>query len=356
MVDHADNPDEGDAGTDAAESDQAVAAEDDAAAEPELEQADNSTPAAEPVIIRQGGFVPMVLGGLVAAAIGFGLARFVLPETGADPAVVVDIQRKVEGQTGAVTKLSERVETLELGSDLSALEAARDDVQATIAGLADRLAGLESELAEIRNLPRGDGASGAALAAYEQELSDLRTTVEAMTERSAVLEENARAAAQATLQRAALTRIMTALDAGVAFESAVADLAGLGVAVPEVLQQAAATGVPSLTALQESFPDAARAALAASRDAGAEAESGGLTSFLRSQLGARSLVPREGNDPDAVLSRVEAAAREGRMSDALAEIEALPEEGRAELAEWVSQVQSRQEAVSAAHELSAALN
>ena len=81
-----------------------------------------------------------------------------------------------------------------------------------------------------------------------------------------------------------------------------------------------------------------------------------MTSFLRSQLGARSLVPREGNDPDAVLSRVEAAAREGRMSDALAEVEALPEEGRAELAEWVSQVQSRQEAVSAAHELSAALN
>lgn len=320
-------------------------------------------PPAEPVVIRQGGFVPMVLGGLVAAAIGFGLARFVLPETGADMATITDLQRKIDGQTGALSGLTERVEALELGGDTGGLEAAQSDNQAAIAGLADRLAALESELSDttsqlsgLASQPSGEGASTAALAAQQQELNDLRTAVDAMTEHSAVLEENAKAAAQATLQRAAMTRIMTALDAGVAFDSAVADLEGLGVTVPDALAQSAANGVASLTTLQESFPDAGRTALAVSREAAGDAEGAGFTSFLRTQLGARSLEPREGSDPDAVLSRVEAAVRDGRLSDALAEIEALPQEGRAELADWAAQIKSRQEAVSAAQDLSAKLN
>ncbi len=313
-------------------------------------------PAPEPVVIRQGGFVPMVLGGLVAAAIGFGLARFVLPEPGADPAIMADLERKIDDQTALLSDLTSRAEALELRSDVSGLEDAQSDNQAAIAGLADRLSDLETRMTALANQPAGDAPSGAALAVQQQELNDLRAAVDAMTEHSAVLEENAQAAAQATLQRAALTRIMTALDAGVGFDAAVADLEGLGVTVPVALAQSAATGVASLTTLQESFPEAARAALAVSRDAAGDAEGGGFTAFLRSQLGARSLEPREGSDPDAVLSRVEAAVREGRLADALAEIEALPEEGRAELADWAAQVANRRDAVSAAQDLSAKLN
>lgn len=319
------------------------------------EAAPPPVPAAEPVIIRQGGFVPMVLGGLVAAAIGFGIARFVLPETGTD--ITNDLQRKIEGQTGVVSKLNERVEAL------AGLEAALSDNQAAISAVSDRLATLEAQLSEataqlsgLADQPVGTGASSAELAAQQRELNDLRSAVDAMTEHSATLEKNAQAAAQATLQRAALTRVMTALDAGVSFDSAVADLEGLGVTVPDALAQSASSGVASLATIQESFPDAARVALAVSREAAGDTGETGFTAFLRTQLGARSLEPREGNDPDAVLSRVEAAARDGRLSDALAEIEALPEDGRAELAAWAAQVKTRQEAVSAAQELSAKLN
>ena len=66
--------------------------------------------------------------------------------------------------------------------------------------------------------------------------------------------------------------------------------------------------------------------------------------------------PREGNDPDAVLSRAEAALREGRLTDALAELEALPEEGRAELSDWAGQAANRLAAVNAAQSLSETLN
>ena len=320
------------------------------------EDAPAPRPAPEPVVIRQGGFVPMVLGGLVAAAIGFGVARFVLPEPGADQALITELQRKIDEQTALLSDLTSRAEALELGGDLSGLEDAQSDNQAAIAGLADRMTELEARLSDLASQPAGDGASGAALAAQRQELDNLRAAVDAMTEHSAILEENAQAAAQATLQRAALTRVMTALDAGTGYDAALADLEGLGVAVPDALAQPASGGVASLTALQESFPDAARAALSASRDAAGDTEGSGFGAFLRTQLGARSLEPREGSDPDAVLSRVEAAVREGRLADALAEIEALPEEGRAELAGWTAQVQSRKDAVSAAQELSAKLN
>ena len=52
---------------------------------------------------------------------------------------------------------------------------------------------------------------------------------------------------------------------------------------------------------------------------------GGLGAFLQNQLGGRSVVPREGDDPDAVLSRVGAAVEAGDLSTALTEIESLPE-------------------------------
>lgn len=328
-----------------------------ATAAPAPEEPVNLPPAVtpDPVVIRKGGFVPMVLGGLVAGAIGFGVAHYVLPGTGADPEAFAALQRAQADQADVDSQLAERVEQLETGADLDDLKAGQSDNLSAISALADRLSDLETRLGEIETRPAGEGPSGAAIAAYERELSDLKAAVGAMQDNAKLLEENAQAAAQATLQRAALTRIMTALDTGAGFDSALTDLESLGVDVPETLRQASG-GIPSLTDLQEEFPDLARAALSASREATRDADGGGFSSFLRNQLGARSLAPREGNDPDAVLSRAEAAAREGRLTDALAELEALPDEGRAALAGWASHVSQRLEAVAAAQELGDQLN
>jgi hypothetical protein len=70
----------------------------------------------------------------------------------------------------------------------------------------------------------------------------------------------------------------------------------------------------------------------------------------------RSLLPREGDDPDAVLSRVEAAVGDGRLSDALAEIELLPDVAKDKLSDWAAQVTRRKEAVAAAEALADTLN
>ncbi len=313
----------------------------------------------EPVIIRKGGFVPMVLGGIVAAVIGFGASQLLMPQSGVDPAALAEFERKLAAQATTITELTERIEVAETagsGGDLGDIESTLSDNLAAISGLADRLFAVESQLTDIASQPVGDGDQGAALVAYERQLKELQAAVSAISDNAQQMEENAQVAAKATLQRAALTRIQTALDAGVGFETALADLENLGADIPSPLKQSAASGVASLSDLQAGFPDAARSALAVSRTETEVEDQGGLTSFLRSQLGARSLQPREGNDPDAILSRAEAAARQGRLNDALAEIELLPEAGRAELSDWSGQVARRLDAVAAAQELGEKLN
>ena len=120
------------------------------------------------------------------------------------------------------------------------------------------------------------------------------------------------------------------------------------VEVPAALSDVAADGVAQLSTLQAEIPDAARAALAAAR---ATETDGGLGGFLKRQLGARSVAPREGDDPHAVLSRLEAAVREGRLDAALAEAEALPSEAQAAMQDWIDAAQARVDAQSATEAL-----
>ncbi len=109
--------------------------------------------------------------------------------------------------------------------------------------------------------------------------------------------------------------------------------------------------------IRDSFPPAARQALSDSRSEGASGEVvGGFGSFLREQLNVRSVAPREGDDADAILSRAEAALREGQLQAALTEVAALPELAAAPLAGWVNQAQARADALTAANEISSSLN
>jgi hypothetical protein len=155
--------------------------------------------------------------------------------------------------------------------------------------------------------------------------------------------------------RAAVLRLQAAIDAGGPLDAALADLAAAGVAVPPALAERAA-GVPTLAMLQAAFPEAARAALAASATVPPEGGLGErLIAFLRAQTGARSLTPREGDDPDAVLSRAEAALRAGDLAAVLAALDALPETAKPALAAWRAQAEARAAAVAAAADLAATL-
>src|SRR5690606_5387529 len=130
------------------------------------------------------------------------------------------------------------------------------------------------------------------------------------------------------------------------FSGALADLSGIE--VPQTLTSLAEAGVPSRKLLEDGFPPAARAALDASRRADmGDGWTERLGSLFQATTGVRSLSPREGTDPDAVLSRAEAAVGTGDLAQALAELQGLPPEGLAEMADWSALAQQRLDALEA---------
>ena len=127
---------------------------------------------------------------------------------------------------------------------------------------------------------------------------------------------------------------------------------------PNRLFAACATWLQTLAALTEDYPPAAREALSEARRLESDAETGTqrFATFLADQIGARSVTPRAGDAPDAILSRAEAALRDGDLQQALTELEALPDEAKAPLSDWMARAQTRVAAVSAADGLAQELN
>jgi hypothetical protein len=154
------------------------------------------------------------------------------------------------------------------------------------------------------------------------------------------------------MAQSGLDSLRAALETGVPYPDAVARLSAAGVTVPEALAAAAPTGIATIEALQESFPEAARGALrVALQDAPAESTVDRLGNFLRAQTGARSTVPRAGDDPDAILSRVGAAIEAGDIDAALLEVDALPAPAQAAMADWLAAARARLAARDALPEL-----
>lgn len=342
----------------------------------------------------QGGFVGVVVGGIIAAAIGYGVAVYA-PLGGAS-----DLKGQMTALKAENASLSERIAAVEatpapatldpaLEARVVALETAPAPapaepvdlvpLQGLIADIDDRLTALDGRLTAIENRPPSEGGAAtspameATVEALRQEVESLKgagdaatANIEAMAaeaqarlteaeQRAAQMRAEAEQTAQKAMARAGLGRIQAALESGAPFESALADLGGIE--VPAILRDAAAEGITSRADLVEAFPAAARAALEASLRANTgDTWSERLGSFLQSTTGARSLTPREGNDPDAILSRAEAALRADDLDAAMTEIGALPPEGQAAMADWVALATARQDAAKAVADLSSAID
>ena len=329
-----------------------------AAAMPEAPAAEDLQPeiplatalaAPEPPARRSGVLGPL-LGGALAALGGFGLSHFnvfdlAAPDTSAEVAALgqrldATLEELDQGLRQRIDGLADRVAALEAAPELD------------LSGLA----ALDQRLQAIEALPAGDGASTAAIAAQlaelERRIAALPTDAAGSAQiddalarlTAAEAEAEARAAeaaalAEATAQARALEVLATAVASGARFESELA-----AVADPD-LQAALAphlAGVASQAQLQADFPEAARAVLQLARAADTEAGWGTrLLDFLGAQTGARSLTPREGTDPDAILSRAEFALTEGRLPDALGELQALDPAIRAPLEPWIAAAGAR---------------
>ena len=283
-----------------------------------------------------------------------------------------DLSGRVESLAGEVEDLSgeiaplgdipERVETLSgdvegLSGSLQPLSDLPGRVE-TLAGEVETLRGeaqsgrdaLSQEIADLRQSAQSDRE------ALRGEVEALRSTAEGQQARleDEVAQARAEADAEATQARAqaTLARMSAAIEAGTPYDAELTELLGfVDTPVPATLLNEARAGVPSLPQLRETFPARAREALLAAPTAGG----GRVEGFFRRQLGVRSLEAREGDDVDAILSRAEATLAEGDLEATLAELEALPEEARAPLQEWIASAEDRVIIRDAATELASQL-
>lgn len=303
---------------------------------------------------RRSGFLGPVIGGAILGLSGFAIAHFDLfgygaPDRSAEMATLIErLDATLVAQASALTEA--KSELSRIADRIAALEAASPPEMPDLSPLAD----LDSRLDAIETLAPGGDASTAALAAKLSELekrlaiipaagetqglqAELEAALARLTAAETEAQDRAKAAEAATVLAArgqALDALSAAVAKGRPFTAELAELADP--ALTTALGGMADTGVPSLETLQADFPEAAREALRLARATDTGAGWGArLVDFLAAQTGARSVAPREGDDPDAVLSRAEFALSEGRVPDALAELLALDAAIRAPLDPWI---------------------
>jgi hypothetical protein len=356
---------------------------------------DNVISEPEPVAVaadpKPRGGLPLLLGGAVAAGLGYGVSYLTPDGWPIQSGVATETAVALEDQSSRIAAVEESVATVstavETAAGVDAVSAVEtnlgeisgnlDTLGDTLTGLTDRLTELEDKVATLELRPSPVGTDPAALdeeiKSFRSELSGAIASAEAEIAevRAAATEATAAAAAAAAekqaeaerqervaLARAALVDVEAALESGEPMTEALSAFAEAAeTEVPPALADVADEGVPALGALKSAFSADARSALAVSLREGADdSTSGKLSTFLRVQTGARSLTPREGDDPDAVLSRAEAAVAGNDLETAITEIASLPEAGQSAMADWVSAAETRVAAVAAAAELANSLN
>ncbi len=338
----------------------------------------------------KSGFVPLLLGGVLSGAIGFGAASYYFLNRPSEVEQnLAKVQETLQSQQAALKDVSAlagglpdalaqvKTETGDMVASLATISNNKDEELATtLSDISARLQDIDTRLIALEKRPVAEnGMTSEAAAAYERELQNMRdllavqkadieklaaeatARIEGVAQQAAQAEKTAEETARATVIKVAVSQLQSALDNGGAFEATIANLETAGTKVPPVLKDSAKGGVPTLLDLQESYPAAARAALAASVKATTgEGVGDRIGAFFRAQVGARSLEPREGDDPDAVLSRAEAALGKGDIANTIALIGTLPEQGQAAMAEWVKQAETRLQAVQAVGALADSLN
>ena len=311
----------------------------------------------------RGGLAATLLGGALCVVVGYGAAQFVKPDgwpfpganteeletrLGALEAASVvtpaELDQSLEEARNELTQAFEdQLAAIDLGAATAPLAQRIDDLSDSFARLDARLTSLEARpVAEAVVSPE-------ATAAYEKQLAEMRSLLDSEVARLQAAKDEAEANTARASAAVALETLQQAVLSGGSFEM---ELRAVDLSVPEALQAVASDGIPSAAALEDSFPDAARAALKATAEAAyAAGEASWIDTVMRTHIGLRSTSPKEGNSPDAILSRAEQAVREDRLGDALAEISSLPPEGRDAFAPWMDAAEARLSAVTALRDM-----
>ncbi len=227
----------------------------------------------------------------------------------------------------------------QLATQVKDLRADTDAARGEIPGLAARVAKLETEA------PKANDADLSALAAR---LDKIEAALAAPKSETRVAAEKPAAADNAASIAIIAEAVVDKLAAGAPFGNEIAALQRLGVD-PAALAalQPVAGGARTGSALAASFGAVAPRVLAAA----APAESGGvldrLIAHIRGLVRVHDLSESASDDPEAIVSRIEADCRRGDIAGALAAFDKLPASARQAAGDWLIQARARQAAEAA---------
>ena len=332
---------------------------------------------------------PMLMGGIITSTIGFGAAYYLFTSNIMTNWITInDVQSELsvnitenknsislntKTNVDQGTKLQSIIAKLETHSaqfealnvsltSMVNLSKTVDDLKVRIENIEMLTADISQRLAEIEKRPVTATLSSEVIATYNSEVTKLIETMVAQREEVETLlgeatAKKAQASEMARRTQANLTfnTIQTLFKTGESFAIELDEFSKLTDAqIPAALQKIAGEGIQRLEKLTETFPEVARAAIAAERSGDSyDGTIHSLVGFLKSQLQARSVTPKEGRDADAILSRAEAALREGKLDKAIEELQALQSPAKEAMAEWQAKAQQRLNLVHALNSLSA---
>ena len=297
---------------------------------------------------RTGLFLPLFFGGILAAILGFIGARTEI----LDPILPTALQTKAPLVTPDYDD-SIIVSRLDAVTDrLTSLEASIADLPKIKTAIQS---GSNIDVSIIKDeIEATTEATNAALSELSDNVSKQQDEINRLLADQRNIVQDSKTKTEKTLARTAMNAIQSAIDAGEPFSDQLNQLKKTKlVEVPKTLTAFANQGVSTLAMLQSTISDAARNSLAVARDA---TQDNGLKGFFERQLAVRSITSREGTDPDAILSRVEAAMQSGNIEAALKEIKTLPLPAQNAMNTWAVKAQARYEVVAAANALAGKLS
>ncbi len=271
------------------------------------------------------------------------------------------LRSDIDGVAGRVSALESGAQQQAAKSDVDALKKEVADLGQRLdsmpaAATPDDLTALANRVARLEALPlagSGGNESQAAAMALAGRVDDAEARLTSLGQRVDALEAKIGALAGTSASQVksdeaaraiAIVALRRAADGDQPF---VADLdlaVALGIASDAVseLRPLAARGVPTVAEIQAEFPAVADAIVAATTTANPDAGFfERLVGSARGLVTVRPTTPQPGNDPPAVLSRVEAAVNRGDLATALNEREALPAAGKEASAAWAARARDR---------------
>ena len=240
----------------------------------------------------------------------------------------------VASETQRATQQAIEEQAQLLSAEIDALKSALDTQSEEFAGVLsveqERNAALETQIETLREEME-------TLTTAQQ--SEVRDEILALKEQFDAYQQ-ANPAEQTDQRNALLT--LSALDDAIsdgrpfARELNLANTHFGGAAALRDLEKFAETGVPTVRELQDGFPSVAREVLAAAGASNADGFVGKLSARLQGLVSVRPAAPIEGDTPRAVISRVEAAVEEGRLTKALSELSLFSDDVLVSVDGWTS--------------------